>query len=270
VKLRFFEKPFADISANANIEVWNKSQHLGTISVGNNLKILPQEKNFIVQSNQGRWEADTISLKTKGALEIKNYNRGLGRVPYNKFRNQLNFHLTKDKKLLIVNELPIEDYLWGLAEEPSTEPNEKKHTIHILARSYALVYSGTKRKFKTTLYDLEDDPKSSQFYLGYDWERYHPDQKKLLAQTAGQVITYAGRPAIGPYFTQSGGESSAAWQRQYPWTKAQKLPFDEGLTPKGHGIGLSGNTARELAKKGWDSGKILKFFFDDIKIEKKY
>ena len=128
----------------------------------------------------------------------------------------------------------------------------------------------TKRKFKTALYDLEDSPKTSQLYLGYEWEKYHPDQKKLIKTTQGQVITYEKKPVIGPYFTQSSGWSSDAWQHQYPWTKAQELTYDKGLDQKGHGIGLSGNTARMLAKEGKSYKEIINYFFEGIKIEKKY
>lgn len=271
VRLAFFEGNYAIIKGNKSVEIKSDGKRIATIKANEEIKIVPIDKNrkFKISTDTKKWEIEAPSFKSE-VLMIKNYDRGLGTIKYNQFRNQLNFHSTSGKNFIVVNELPLEIYLWGLAEEPKSEPLEKKHAIHVLARSYGLVYSGIKRKFKTSLYDLEDDPATSQFYLGYDWERYHSDQKKYVAQTAGKVITYKSNAVIGPYFTQSAGESSDAWRRQYPWTKKQKLPYDEGLQQKGHGIGLSGNSARELAKAGKSYTQILKYFFDGIEVKKKY
>lgn len=272
IKLAFFDEKYATLSSQDRIDIRSQNRVIKTVPKNQDIKVIPigKDRKFRVSTGGKTWELINPQFRTTGVIQIENYDRGLGSIAYNQFRRQLNFHATTEENFYIVNQLPIEEYLWGLAEEPSTEPDEKKHAIHILARSYALVYSGPRRKFKTVNYDLEDDPRSSQFYLGYDWERYHGDQKKLVAKTTGKVITHNSKAVIGPYFTQSGGESSSAWKRQYPWTRAQKLPYDEGLEPKGHGIGFSGNTARELAKRGQTYEQLLHYFFDGIEIEKKY
>jgi peptidoglycan hydrolase-like amidase len=133
------------------------------------------------------------------------------------------------------------------------------------------VYSqGPRRKFSTYLYDLEDDPRTSQLYLGQNWEKYHQNQKSILTKTTGQIVTFDGKAVIAPYFTQSGGHSSDAWAKQYPWAKVQPLPYDEGLDAKGHGIGLSGNTAHILADKGMKHEDIIDYFFEGVEVEKKY
>ncbi len=272
VKLAFFHKNYAILESDSRVEVRSKGKHIGMIEKRTEIKVIPTGKNrsFKVISGDNEWNIVQPVFVTDGILKIKNYNRGLGKIAYNRFRRQLNFYATEGRGFYIVNQLPIEQYLWGLAEEPSHEPEAKKHAIYILARSYAYVYGGNKRKFKTPLYDLEDDPASSQFYLGYDWEYYHSGQKKLIEETKGKVITYNGRAVIGPYFTQSGGASSNAWHKQYPWTRAQKLPYDEGLEPRGHGVGLSGHTARKLAEKGKTYEEILDYFYDGIKVEKEF
>ncbi len=271
VRLAFFNGNYGIVKGTKSVEIHGNGKKIATVKANEEIKIVPIDKNrkFKISTNTNNWEIEAPSFKSE-ILMIKNYDRGLGSIKYNKFREQLNFHSTSGKNFIVVNQLPLEIYLCGLAEEPKSEPLEKKHAIHILARSYGLVYSGTKRKFKTALYDLEDDPATSQFYLGYDWEHYHSEQKKYIEQTTGKVITYKSNAVIGPYFTQSGGESSDAWRNQYPWTQKQKLPHDEGLEPKGHGIGLSGNTARELAKEGKSYKDILKYFFNGIEIKKKY
>lgn len=272
IKLAFFKENYAILASEDKISISSKGEIVKDVSANQEIKIIPTGKNRSFRVSVGRetWDLIQPQFKANGIIKIKNYDRGLGKIAYNQFRQQLNFYPTTGQNFYIVNQLPIEKYLWGLAEEPKTEPLQKKHAIYILARSYAYVYSGNKRKFKTSFYDLEDDPRSSQFYLGYDWEYYHAEQQKHIAETKGTVITYKGKSAIGPYFTQSAGESSNLWHNQYPWTRAQKLPYDEGLEQKGHGIGLSGNTARILAEKGMKYERILDYFYDGIKIEKKF
>jgi hypothetical protein len=274
VKLAFFKENYADITGTRAIEIREKSFLLETIPANTQVKIIPQfqkDKRFLEVHSEGKvWKVSEVSMKTEGILEVRNYDRGLSsRNAYNTFRRQLNAHMS-GANLLLVNELPIEEYLWGLAEEPTPEPEEKKHAIHVLARSYAHVYSGVRRKFKTPLYDLEDDPKTSQFYLGYDWEKYHVEQIGLIKKTEGQVLTYNGQPVIGPYFTQSAGRSSDKWSNAYPWTYARPLPHDEGLDQLGHGVGLSGNSARELAKEGKNYEEIIGYFFKDTEVKKVY
>ncbi|MCF7812831.1 N-acetylmuramoyl-L-alanine amidase [Candidatus Gracilibacteria bacterium] len=276
VKLKFFDQNYAQVDSTQKIILLEDSKQIASIHPSTSVKIVPdadikKKQRFVrIYSGEESWIANHVTLRTDGILQIKNYSRNLGKLPYNQFRRELHFYPETSEKLLIVNELPIEEYLWGLAEEPGTEPDEKRHAIHVLARSYAYVYSGAKRKFGTSLYDLEDDPATSQFYLGYDWERYHSSQKDLVAETEGRVLTYAGQPVIGPYFTQSEGHSSDKWHKAYPWAKVRPLPFDEGLEQRGHGVGLSGNSARELAKQGKNYEEIIDYFFEGVKTEKIY
>lgn len=272
IKLSYFDKNYAIISGDKTVEIWSQGRKYDTISAFESIRIVPETSRGFSLSYQGSTHT-LINPQFKvpnGVLTVENYDRGLGSIAYNQFREQLNFFHNNNAEFYIVNELPIEKYLWGLAEEPSTEPDEKKHAIHVLARSYAYVYAGTRRKFKTVNYDLEDSPATSQFYLGYDWERYHQDQKKLLEDTWGTVLTYDNQPVIGPYFTQSDGQSESKWVSQYPWTVGRTLPYDKGLEAKGHEVGLSGNSARVLAENGKNYREILDYFFQDTDVKKVY
>ncbi len=279
VKLAGFNAFFAEIVGTRATDIWHRDKKLANIAAGTPIQVSYEKgtRMLKVQSGEKEWHWNdaipgNISLKTNGILKINNYRNprfGQGKVLYNSFRGMLHFYPQRDT-FLVVNELPIEEYLWGLGEEPSTEPETKRHIIHILARSYAKVYSGTKRKFRTPLYDLEDDPRTSQLYLGYDWERYHTEQKSLIAETNGQVLTKDGETVIGPYFTQSAGKSINPWASQYPWCRVRDLPYDEGLEQRGHGVGLSGNTARILAEQGKSIQEIIDYFFEGLSVKKMY
>jgi hypothetical protein len=272
VKLAFLEKDFLNIRANRPLFIKNKNRNIAELNANEQIQVIWKSPKTILLTIQDKeWNLDEISLMTEGQIELMNYNRGLSqKIKYNQFRRRINIHPQAGQKLLVVNQLPIEEYLAGLSEQPETEPDQKKHAIHILARSYAYVYSGERRKFRTHLYDLEDDPRTSQFYLGYDWERIHQHQKNLLKETEGLMLTYNNKPVIGPYFTQSSGYSSDKWSHQYPWAQARELPYDKGLIPRGHGVGLSGHSAHVLADKGKSYQEILDYFFVGTEIKKIY
>ena len=279
VKIAGFDASFAEIKGTRTTDLWYRDKKLASITAGTPIEIryAQDTKTVSIKANTQNWKytesfPGNISLKTNGILRIENYRSprfGQGKIFYNSFRGTLHFY-PQSKKLLVVNDIPIEEYLWGLGEEPSTEPITKRHVIHILARSYATVYSGTRRKFRTSLYDLEDDPRTSQLYLGYDWERYHTEQKGLIIETKGQVLTKEGKTVIGPYFTQSDGKSVNPWASQYPWCRVRELPYDKGLIQRGHGVGLSGNTARILAEQGKSIQEIIDYFFEGLIIKKMY
>ncbi|MBT3349310.1 hypothetical protein HN954_04475 [bacterium] len=282
IKLAGFDQGFAEILSNQPVGLWSGDRKIAEIPAFVPVKISTHTDSSVVklrvkvEKSNPPINLDSLrefSMKTAGTLTIENYRNprfGSATIPYNQFRNQLNFYPQQNEKLLAVNELSIEKYLWGLGEEPSTEPETKRHTIHVLARSYALVYSTDRRKFGTELYDLEDDPKTSQLYLGKMWENYHSEQKNLVLQTSGKVLTKNGTPVIGPYFTQSDGKSVNPWASQYPWCRARELPHDAGLVAKGHGVGLSGNSARTLAEQGKSMSEIVNYFFDGLEIRKIY
>ncbi len=274
IKLSYFDENFALVSSKDRMRLYERNKVIADIDPNVPVTIIPDSNKFIVRAEDGgSWLINDPQLRTftnNGVLKISNYDRKLGATAYNQFRWKLNFYKNSDRKLFIVNELPLEKYLWGLSEQPSTEPMEKKHAIHVLARSYAHVYGGSRRKFKTNLYDLEDSPRTSQFYLGYEWERYHHEQKALVTETHGYLLTVDGTPVIGPYFTQSSGYSVNPWISQYPWARVRELPFDQGLKQKGHGVGLSGNSSRRLAELGYDYHAILDYFFEGVEVQKKY
>ena len=102
--------------------------------------------------------------------------------------------------LYIVNVLPIEDYLRGLAEVPSSWPLEAIKAQIVAARCYALTHMGS-----TAVYDV-DDTTRFQVYRGIDSES--GPQNAAVDQTAGQVLMYNGR-VIEAFFSASDGGHTA-------------------------------------------------------------
>lgn len=102
--------------------------------------------------------------------------------------------------LYMINVLPIEDYLRGLGEVPSSWPLEAIKAQIVAARCYALTHLGS-----TSLYDF-DDTTQFQVYRGVDSES--GSQNAAVDQTAGQVLMYGGR-VIEAFFSASDGGHTA-------------------------------------------------------------
>src|SRR5438105_6699534 len=102
--------------------------------------------------------------------------------------------------LYIINVLPIEDYLRGLGEVPSSWPLEAIKAQIVAARCYALTPMGS-----TGFYDVRDTTQI-QVYRLIDAER--GSQNAAVDQTAGQVLMYGGR-VIEAFFSASDGGHTA-------------------------------------------------------------
>jgi stage II sporulation protein D len=126
--------------------------------------------------------------------------------------------------LYIINVLPIEDYLRGLGEVPSSWPLEAIKAQIVAARCYALTHMGS-----TALYDV-DDTTQFQVYRGIDSES--GSQNAAVDQTVGQVLMYGGR-VIEAFFSSSDGGHTANVSdvfggslATYPYLKGVIDPWD--------------------------------------------
>ncbi len=168
-----------------------------------------------------------------------------------------------NKKLVVINDLPIEDYLLGVvpSEMPSKWNIEAHKAQAIAARSYAIANLG---KRKHSGYDLKDTP-LDQAYGGASAET--PQTTRAVMQTRGIVLTYGGKVIPAYYHASSGGKtvsSGAVWARDLPYIKSVPA-YDEGIRKNGHGVGMSQHGANNLANKGYNAYQILNYFYKNVK-----
>lgn len=200
--------------------------------------------------------------KTRRAAYADNQFRGSLEIRYNE---------AKDRTWMI-NELPIELYLRGLAETSNYSHHEFKKVLITIARTYALYHWERGTKHKEEFYHVNayaDD----QVYKGYEYETRHPLIGVAAEDTAGRVVTYEGRTAITPYFSRSDGRTrnwGEVWYGDVPWIKSVPTPCDAGKTLWGHGVGLSASAALCQARAGkkWDD--ILHYFYHNVDIDKRW
>lgn len=197
------------------------------------------------------------------------------RTPRNRFRGILECRIIGGE-LVLINELPLEQYLAGLAEEPDGEPFEKQRAFAIAARSYALHYLDPRnRKFKDMPYDGSDSPATFQAYGGAAFEESNPQWVRAVRDTAGLVLTADSDVLKTPYFSSDDGRTrspdEAGW-RDFPHSEifaSKPDPWCEGLPLAGHGVGMSGCGAEAQANKGKVAEEILEYYYPGATIERK-
>jgi SpoIID/LytB domain protein len=126
-----------------------------------------------------------------------------------------------------VQRVPLERYVRGVvsAEMPSSWPLAALEAQAVASRTYALTaHAGGSR------FDVYSDTRS-QVYLGVAAETAQTNT--AVTATAGQIVTYAARPAITYFFASSGGmteniENSFIGAAPEPWLVGVADPYDSG------------------------------------------
>ena len=128
-------------------------------------------------------------------------------------------------KVQAINVVNLEAYLRGVvpAEMPASWPPEALKAQAVLARTYAV-----SRLSPGAAYDVCADERC-QVYGGL--ARELPGTDAAIAQTAGQVISYAGKAARAVFSSDSGGFTASAgevWGTDVPYLVAQPDPASRG------------------------------------------
>jgi stage II sporulation protein D len=176
-------------------------------------------------------------------------------------------------KVWVINELPIESYLKGIAETSNVSPQEYQRALLTGARTYAMyhVQRGTKHANEYYIVDATYD----QVYRGYGAEARGSNIVAAVDATRGQIVTFDGKLAITPYYSRSDGRTRSwgeVWYggSNYPWLVSVPVPWDVGRTLWGHGVGLSATGALAAANEGWTYDRILKHFYTGIELRRAY
>lgn len=193
----------------------------------------------------------------------------------NRFRGIIEIRVVDDE-LAIINELPLEHYLWGLGEIRNSDPIEKIKAVVVAARTYALYYMEKAEKFPGKPYNLDDDPAVSQKYLGYGFELRAPNARVASEATRSVAVTYSGEIVKTPYFSASDGIATKSAEEVWGWTNTPWLVSvsDTYCTTStafaGHGVGLSGCGSKGAAEAGSTYDEILKHYYTGVALKEQY
>lgn len=169
----------------------------------------------------------------------------------------------KNKKLTVINDVNLEDYIKGVvpSEMPSGWELEALKAQAIAARSYALANLGKRASLG---YDLKDTPED-QAYGGASSETSKTN--RAVDETSGLVLTYNYKVVSAFYSASAGGQTVSAkeaWGNDVPYVRSVPS-FDDNVKKNGHGIGMSQHGANNLAKQGYNAYQILNYFYKNIK-----
>ncbi len=127
-----------------------------------------------------------------------------------RYRGELVITAT-DSGLLVVNRLPMDDYLRGVVPlEIGNRTNAEFAAVQaqaVAARTYAYKHLNDTRAFD--MYATVQD----QVYGGVDAEK--PQADSAIMTTADVVVLYAGQPIVTPYHSTCGGSTAAVTEVWY-------------------------------------------------------
>jgi len=221
----------------------------------------------------------------------KNYNRPIIIIPDNKeqgvcnvegvgsYRDSIEVRFASfTKRLWVINELPMEYYVWGMGEAANGSPMEYLKALSVAYRTYGYwkVKNGTsyeKEGFNVT------DTGSSQVYGGFNRENNQPNIVAAAKDTSGLIARYGDRIAITPYCSGTDG-NTRSWKdvwgsENYPWCQSVADPLGvkaNATTLNGnHMVGMSATGAYNYAKQqGWGYEQILKYYYQGIALAKEW
>ncbi|TAL50738.1 hypothetical protein EPN81_02030 [Patescibacteria group bacterium] len=208
---------------------------------------------------------------------IENFDRRETRgasYALNQFRDTLELQYIPYKdEVWVINELPIEEYLYGLGETSNASHEEFKKSLITVARTYALYH--WERNTKHNGYFHMNAYADDQVYFGYEYEKNNPLIREAVEDTRGVTVNYDGRTALTPYFSRSDGRTrswSEVWGGSVAWLIGVEAPCDKerGYTLWGHGVGMGATEALCMANNGDDWGEILHYFYTDIDLTKRW
>lgn len=229
---RFIDQHFYTGTSWATLDTANTPIHVGILWGASSYRVVPSgPAQLIVGSSVRNLSAgQAVTLTISGGLQKVVPTSGSTRMTvygpsgrYHAYRGTI-VGEPSGGLLYVINVLPIEDYLRGLGEVPSSWPLEAIKAQIVAARCYALTHMGS-----TALYDV-DDTTQYQVYYGIDAES--ASQNAAVDQTAGQVLMSGGHVIIAFFSASDGGHTANVSDvfggslASYPYLRGVLDPWD--------------------------------------------
>ena len=258
-------------------EVFSGAQSLGTLAPNDAVTVSYQSGLYHFNSQSFNFDSPhyfrLVPSDTTSTFTLTNYQRpvrGRGKTNFNRYRGIFEYRYSPKSKLpYIINELPLESYVAGIAESDDGVPTAYAKALLTAARSYAFAMLGAtpSEKYLFDVFATTQD----QLYLGYNSEITMPRVAQAAQDTAGEMVTHQGKSIITPYFGHSNGQTKSWPGKTRPWLKSVTAVYDKGKRLWGHGYGMSCNDAsRHALKDGWTYQDILKYYYTGTEVEKIY
>ncbi len=195
------------------------------------------------------------------------------------YRGKIKLKYDKETKTVwVINEVSLEQYVWGMGEITGTGPMEYNKLMTTAYRTYGywkILYS---TKYAREGFKVNATP-GNQLYYGYEWEKRYPRIRQGAEATRGQIVKYKNDIALTPYSSWTDGRTRSFEERWgsklYPWCQSVKDPYGKHPTMStqelfnsgNHMVGISAHGALNLADDhNWNWDKIMKYYLTGINI----
>lgn len=181
--------------------------------------IAPPRPALVVSS-----PTDELLVRTASRLTLVPVTPGQASLTFEgrQYRGRLVVLYNTQERLTVVNELPLEEYLWSVV------PNELGPTVFgepeaLKAQAIAARTFAVQQKLKVTAeddYDILPDARA-QVYTGVNAE--HPLSTQAVNDTRGLIITYQGEPIEALYSSTCGGlteDADAVFAEAKPYLRS--------------------------------------------------
>jgi peptidoglycan hydrolase-like amidase len=236
---------------------WNGTQYV--FETGGNILLLSDYPRFF-----GNDSAQTIFTVTS-LDDVRSWNTNLND---NQFRDTLELRHNGEGTTWLVNELPMEYYLYGIDETSNSAPQEYHKALLTAARTYALYMWEHKTKYKGEHIDVRATT-ADQVYHGYGAEIRRPNVVKAIDATRGVTVQYEGQTIVATYSARTDGRTRSwkeVWGKVVPYAVSVPVPCEKGQTKWGHSVGLSAGGAVCMAKEGKTFDQILTYFYKGVEL----
>lgn len=166
--------------------------------------------------------------------------------------------------LRVINELSLESYIAGVInnEISSKWAVEAVKAQAVVARTYAVHQMNNRTDAP---YDIEGTV-MGQVYRGAASE--DEAATKAVADTAGEILTFAGEPALTVYHSNAGGMTDSSreiWAEYYPYLLSVTSPFDKDAPRYAWEFAVPALSLKALlAGAGYEIGELLDIKCDEM------
>lgn len=224
------------VTANGGFELYDHQTgaKLGSGSSGQTANVsysggsyrytLPGSTSEQVSANPIRFHPTSSSI----IMQITSLTRMSNSRNANQFRGDIVArYSTNSGSLWAINELSMNEYLYGLAEEPNDWPTEAQRVLAVASRTYAVEkVRNSSTQWKSDNYDICWSS-SCQYYLGYMAER--SNFRTAVDYTNNVVVTHtaaANTVIVAAYHGNSGGHTE---NNENVWVGQSPLPYLRGV-----------------------------------------
>jgi stage II sporulation protein D len=220
----FFEKTWK----TENKEIY-KTIKVNLGEINSKVEIKSKGKIFLRNGKIENEFENTLELDPESILYKSNIDFTINEFEFKGIKYRGDLEIVKDSKtskILLVNRLPLEEYLKGVvpSEMPASWHLEALKAQAVAARTYAV---NAIRQNKEQNYHIESTTQS-QVYSGTKKET--KESNLAVTQTSGKILLHANTPINAFYHSNSGGvteSSDQVWGTSTPYTMSKKSPYCE-------------------------------------------